>query len=129
MRLGVGISDLIIYIETGYVIPYSMDKLQDRGKFFINQGEEIYAGQVIGENTRLDDIGINVSKTKKQFNVRASGTDDKVAIVPPIKFSLEEAMEYISKDEMIDVTPKSQSLRKILLNEPDRKKHPNESQK
>lgn len=128
-ELGIRRAGSLISIETGTSIPYSMDKLQDRGKFFIHPGEEIYAGQVIGENTRLDDIGINVTKTKKQSNVRASGTDDKVAIVPPVKFSLEEAMEYISKDEMIEVTPKSQRLRKILLNEHDRKKYLKESQK
>jgi len=119
--LGIRRNGSLIAIETGTAIPYSIDKLQDRGKFFIYPGEEIYAGQVIGENTRQDDIGVNVTKTKKLTNVRASGTDDKVAIAPPIKFSLEEAMEYIAEDEMIEVTPKSMRLRKVLLNEHDRR--------
>ncbi|MBN2777688.1 MAG: translational GTPase TypA [Bacteroidales bacterium] len=127
-ELGLRRNGSLISIETGTAIPYSIDKLQDRGKFFIYPGEEIYAGQVIGENTRQDDIGINVTKTKKLTNVRASGTDDKVAIAPPIKFSLEEAMEYIAEDEMIEVTPKSMRIRKILLNEHDRKRKLKESQ-
>lgn len=127
-ELGLRRNGSLISIETGTAIPYSIDKLQDRGKFFIYPGEEIYAGQVIGENTRQDDIGINVTKTKKLTNVRASGTDDKVAIAPPIKFSLEEAMEYIAEDEMIEVTPKSMRIRKILLNELDRKRKLKESQ-
>ncbi len=126
--LGIRRNGSLISIEKGVAIPYSIDKLQDRGKFFIYPGEDIYAGQVIGENTRQDDIGINVTKTKKQTNVRASGTDDKISITPPIKFSLEEAMEYIAEDEMIEVTPKSMRLRKILLNEHDRKKKLKESQ-
>ena len=121
-ELGIRRNGSLIAIETGTAIPYSIDKLQDRGTFFIFPGEEIYAGQVIGENTRQVDIGINVTKTKKLSNVRASGTDDKASIAPPVKFSLEEAMEYISKDEMIEVTPKSMRLRKILLCEHDRKK-------
>ncbi|MDD2635707.1 MAG: translational GTPase TypA [Bacteroidales bacterium] len=121
--LGVRRNGSLVAIETGTAIPYSIDKLQDRGKFFVFPGEEIYAGQVIGENTRQVDIGVNITKTKKLTNVRASGTDDKVAIVPPIKFSLEEAMEYIAEDELIEVTPKSMRLRKILLNEHDRKKY------
>ncbi len=120
--LGIRRNGSLISIETGTAIPYSIDKLQDRGKFFVFPGEDIYAGQVIGENNRQVDIGVNVTKTKKLSNVRASGTDDKVAIAPPIKFSLEEAMEYIAEDEMIEITPKSMRLRKILLNEHDRKK-------
>ena len=120
--LGIKRNGSLIAIETGTAIPYSIDKLQDRGTFFVFPGEEIYAGQIIGENTRQADIGINITKTKKLTNVRASGTDDKVAISPPVKFSLEEAMEYIAEDEMIEVTPKSMRLRKILLNEHDRKK-------
>jgi len=120
--LGIHRNGTLISIETGMAIPYSIDKLQDRGKFFIYPGEEVYAGQIIGENTRQNDIGINVTKTKKLTNVRASGTDDKVNIPPPIKFSLEEAMEYIAEDEMIEVTPKYMRLRKILLNELDRKR-------
>jgi GTP-binding protein len=120
--LGIRRNGSLISIETGTAIPYSIDKLQDRGKFFIFPGEDIYEGQVIGENTRQDDLGLNVTKTKKLTNVRASGTDEKVAIAPPIRFSLEEAMEYIADDEMIEVTPKSMRLRKILLNEHDRKR-------
>lgn len=124
--LGIRRNGSLIAIETGTAIPYSIDKLQDRGRFFVFPGEEIYAGQIIGENTRQVDLGVNITKTKKLTNVRASGTDDKVAIVPPIKFSLEEAMEYIAEDEMIEVTPKSMRLRKILLNEYDRKRYTKE---
>jgi GTP-binding protein len=112
----------LIAMETGTAITYSIDKLQDRGKFFIDPGDGIYAGQVIGENTRGNDIVINVTKTKKLTNVRASGTDDKAVIVPPIRFSLEEAMEYIQGDEYVEVTPKSIRLRKILLDETERKR-------
>ncbi len=121
--LGIRRNGSLISIETGTAIPYSIDKLQDRGKFFIFPGEDIYEGQIIGENTRYDDIGINVTKTKKLTNIRAAGSDDKVAIAPPIKFSLEEAMEYIADDELIEVTPKSMRLRKILLKEIDRKRN------
>lgn len=120
--LGLHRNGSLISIETGTAIPYSIDKLQDRGKFFIFPGEDIYEGQIIGENTRQTDMGINVTKTKNLTNVRASGTDDKARIIPPIKFSLEEAMEYIADDEMIEVTPKAMRLRKILLKEYDRKK-------
>ncbi len=112
----------LIAMETGLAITYSIDKLQDRGKFFIEPNDEIYAGMVIGENTRGDDIVVNVTKTKKLTNVRASGTDDKAVIVPAIKFSLEEAMEYIKDDEYVEVTPKSIRIRKITLNENDRKR-------
>lgn len=112
----------LIAIETGMAIAYSMDKLQDRGKFFIHPGEEIYAGQVVGENTRGDDMGINLCKTKKLTNVRASGTDDKVVLPPPVEFTLEEALEYIQEDEFVEVTPKSMRLRKIYLDENERKR-------
>ncbi len=112
----------LIAMETGTAIAYSIDKLQDRGKFFIEPNDEIYAGQVIGENSRFDDLIVNVIRTKKLSNVRASGSDDKAVIVPAIKFSLEESMEYIAEDEYIEVTPKSIRLRKILLNEHDRKR-------
>lgn len=112
----------LIAMETGTAIPYSIDKLQDRGKFFIDPNEEIYAGQVIGENTRQDDLMVNVIKTKKLSNMRSSGADDKVSIAPAIKFSLEEAMEYIADDEYVEVTPESIRLRKILLDEHDRKR-------
>lgn len=113
----------LIAMETGTSIAYSIDKLQDRGKFFIEPNEKIYAGQVIGESTRYDDIVVNVTKTKKLSNMRASGSDDKVSIPPAIKFSLEESMEYIGEDEYVEVTPKAIRLRKILLSEHDRKRN------
>ncbi|MCX6245069.1 MAG: translational GTPase TypA [Bacteroidetes bacterium] len=112
----------LIAMETGTAITYSIDKLQDRGKFFVEPGENIYAGQVVGESTRSDDMAINLTKTKKLSNVRASGSDDKAVIVPAIKFSLEEAMEYIQGDEYVEVTPKSIRLRKIILDETERKR-------
>ena len=113
----------LVSMEKGQAIPYSIDKLQDRGKFFVDPGEDIYEGQVIGENTRGDDMVINVTKTKKLSNVRSSGADDKAKIVPAIKFSLEEALEYIQKDEYVEVTPSHIRLRKILLKEVDRKRY------
>lgn len=116
------INGSLIAIETGIAIAYSMDKLQDRGEFFIHPGDEIYGGQVVGENSRGDDMGINICKTKKLSNVRASGTDDKAMLSPPIIFSLEEALEYIQEDEFVEVTPKSIRLRKIYLDENDRKR-------
>ncbi len=112
----------LISMEKGTAIPYSLDKLQERGKFFIHPGDEIYTGQVIGENARGDDMVVNVTKTKKLSNVRASGSDDKVKLAPPIQFSLEEALEYIQKDEYVEVTPKSLRLRKIYLDENERKR-------
>ena len=112
----------LIAMETGTAIAYSIDKLQDRGKFFINPGEPIYAGQIIGESTRADDLVLNVTKTKKLTNMRASGSDEKTNIAPAVKFSLEESMEYIKADEYVEVTPKSIRLRKILLDENDRKR-------
>jgi GTP-binding protein len=116
------INGSLVCIETGTAIAYSLDKLQDRGKFFVAPGEEIYEGQVLGESTRSDDMGINITKTKKLTNVRASGTDDKINLAPPIKFSLEEALEYIQEDEFVELTPKSIRLRKIILNENERKR-------
>jgi GTP-binding protein len=112
----------LISMEKGKAIPYSIDKLQDRGKFFVEPNTEIYEGQVIGENSRGDDMSINVTKEKKLSNVRSSGNDDKARIIPPIIFSLEEALEYIQKDEYVEVTPKSIRLRKIYLTENDRKR-------
>ena len=112
----------LIALETGTAIAYSIDKLQDRGKFFVDPNDEIYTGQVIGESSRQDDLVINVTKKKQQSNVRSSGADDKTSISPAIKFSLEEAMEYIGEDEYVEVTPESIRLRKILLNEHDRKR-------
>ena len=112
----------LISMEKGLAIPYSLDKLQERGKFFISSNESIYTGQVIGENTRQDDLVVNVTKTKKLSNVRAAGSDDKVKLAPPIKFSLEEALEYIQKDEYVEVTPNSLRIRKTLLDENERKR-------
>lgn len=113
----------LVSMENGTAIPYSIDKLQERGKFFIDPGEDIYEGQVIGENSRGDDMTINVTKTKKLSNVRSAGADEKAKIVPAIKFSLEEALEYIQKDEYVEVTPKHLRLRKIFLKEVDRKRN------
>ena len=115
----------LIAMETGTAAAYAIDKLQDRGSFFIFPGEEVYMGQVIGESRRQDDITINVTKTKKLTNMRASGSDDKILLAPPVRFSLEEAMEYIAADEYIEITPKSMRLRKILLDENDRKREKN----
>ena len=113
----------LVSMEDGTAIPYSIDKLQERGKFFIEPGELIYQGQVIGENSRRDDMVVNVTKTKKLTNVRSAGADDKAKIVPAIKFSLEEALEYIQKDEYVEVTPNNLRLRKIFLKEVDRKRN------
>jgi GTP-binding protein len=115
----------LVSMENGQAIPYSIDKLQDRGKFFVDPGEDIYEGQVIGENSRGDDMVVNITKTKKLSNVRSSGADDKAKIVPAIKFSLEEALEYIQKDEYVEVTPNHIRLRKIQLKEVDRKRNKN----
>ena len=112
----------LIAIETGMSVAYAMDKLQDRGKFIIFPGEEIYAGQVVGEHTRMGDLNINICKTKKLTNVRASGTDDKAVLPPPLQFSLEEMLEYIQEDELVEVTPKSMRIRKIYLDENERKR-------
>ncbi len=112
----------LIAIETGQAIAYALDKLQDRGRFFVSPMEEIYEGQVVGENAKSGDIGVNITKTKKLTNVRASGTDEKVRLAPPIKFSLEEALEYIQADEYVEVTPKHIRLRKIYLKEHERKR-------
>ncbi len=112
----------LIASETGTAYAYSIDKLQDRGRFFISPMEEVYCGQVVGESTRSGDITINVTKAKQLTNMRASGADDKAVIVPPKVFSLEEALEYIKADEYVEVTPKSMRLRKILLSEVDRKR-------
>ncbi len=113
----------LISMEKGRAIPYSIDKLQDRGKFFVDPGEDIYEGQVIGENSRQDDLVINITKTKKLSNVRSSGADDKAKIVPAKKFSLEEALEYIQKDEYVEATPNFLRLRKIYLQEHMRKRN------
>jgi GTP-binding protein len=113
---------VLISGEQGTAIAYSIDKLQDRGKFFVDPGEPIYTGQVIGENNRQDDIVVNITKEKKLTNMRASGTDDKMRIAPKINFSLEEAMEYIQGDEYVEITPGCIRLRKVLLDENERKR-------
>jgi GTP-binding protein len=119
------INGSLIAKETGTSVAYSMDKLQDRGRFFIGPGEEVYAGMVIGENSRDNDIEVNITKEKKQSNVRSSGNDDKVRLAPPTRFTLEEALEYIQGDEYVEVTPKSIRLRKIHLLEHERKRASN----
>jgi len=116
------IAGALIAIETGKAIPFALDKLQDRGIFFVPPGEAIYEGQVIGENTRPDDLTLNITKTKKMSNMRSSGADNKVKIPPATIKSLEECMEYIQADEYVEVTPKSIRMRKILLKEHERKR-------
>ena len=111
--------------EQGKAIAYSIDKLQDRGSFFIEAGENIYMGQIIGETNRQDDLVVNVTKEKKLTNMRASGSDEKARMTPKINFSLEECMEYIQDDELVEITPQSLRLRKIHLNENDRKRFKN----
>lgn len=112
----------LISMELGNAIPYSLNNLQDRGKFFIDSNQSIYEGQVIGENSRQGDLVVNVTKTKKMSNMRSSGADEKVRLAPPKIFSLEEALEYIQSDEYVEVTPKTIRLRKIFLKEADRKR-------
>lgn len=112
----------MIAMESGTAFAYAIDKLQDRGKFFIFPQEEVYAGQVVGEHAHDNDLVINVTKSKKLTNMRASGSDDKARIVPPIVFSLEEALEYIKEDEYVEITPKSMRMRKIILDELERKR-------
>jgi GTP-binding protein len=112
----------MIALETGTSYAYAIDKLQDRGKFFIDPGEEVYMGQVVGEHVHDNDLVINVCKAKQLTNVRASGTDDKARIVPKVIMSLEECLEYIKTDEYVEVTPKSMRMRKIILDHDQRKK-------
>ena len=112
----------LIAMEAGTAYAYAIDKLQDRGRFFIFPQEEVYAGQVVGENAKDNDIVVNVTKSKKLTNMRASGADDKARIVPPVIFSLEEALEYIKEDEYVEVTPHHLRLRKIILDETERKR-------
>lgn len=114
----------LISLEQGVSIPFSLNNLQERGTFFIEPGEQIYEGQVIGENSRAGDLVVNVTKTKKLTNMRSSGADDKVRLAPPRVFSLEECLEYIQSDEYVEVTPQSLRIRKILLKETDRKRSP-----
>ena len=113
----------LVSLETGEAVAYSMNKLLDRGRFFVEPGEEIYGGQVVGEHTRDRDLNINICKTKKLTNVRASGSDEKVALPPAIKFSLEEALEYIQEDELVEITPNHMRMRKIQLDPLDRKRN------
>ena len=112
----------LVSLETGEAVAYSMNKLLDRGKFFVDPGEEIYGGQVVGEHTRERDLNVNICKTKKLTNVRAAGSDEKIVLPPAIKFSLEEALEYIQEDEMVEVTPHFMRIRKVLLDPLDRKR-------
>jgi GTP-binding protein len=112
----------LIALETGVVFAYALDKLQDRGRFFIRPQEDVYEGQVVGESNKAGDIVVNVTKTKKLTNVRAAGSDDKVKLAPPVEFTLEESLEYIKEDEYLEVTPKSLRIRKILLKEFERKR-------
>ena len=112
----------LIAMESGTAYAYAIDKLQDRGRFFIFPQEEVYAGQVVGENAKENDIVVNVTKSKKLTNMRASGSDDKVKLVPPVVFTLEEALEYIKEDEYVEVTPHHLRLRKIILDEIERKR-------
>jgi GTP-binding protein len=116
------INGSLISKENGVSIPYALDKLQDRGRFFIGPGEEVYTGMVVGENSRDNDLEVNITRLKKLTNVRAAGSDDKARLAPPVRFSLEEALEYIQGDEYVEVTPKSIRLRKIHLLEHERKK-------
>lgn len=115
----------LIALETGTAISYAIDKLQDRGKFFVHPGNPIYEGQIVGENSKIGDLVVNLTKTKKLTNVRAAGSDDKIKLAPPIIFSLEESLEYIKADEYLEVTPKSLRLRKIFLKEHERKRAQN----
>ncbi len=112
----------MIAMESGTAFAYAIDKLQDRGKFFIFPQEEVYAGQVVGEHSHDNDLVINVTKSKKLTNMRASGSDDKARLIPPVQFSLEEALEYIKEDEYVEVTPKAMRMRKVILDELERKR-------
>lgn len=112
----------LVSLETGEAIAYSMNKLLDRGKFFVDPGEEIYAGEVVGEHTRDRDLNVNICKTKKLTNVRAAGSDEKIVLPPAIKMSLEEMLEYINEDELVEVTPHHLRIRKILLDPIERKR-------
>lgn len=121
------INGSLISMETGTSIPYSINNLQDRGKFFIAAGDEVYEGQVVGENSRPGDLVVNLTKTKKLTNMRSSGADDKLKLIPPRVFSLEEALEYIQEDEFVEVTPESIRLRKMHLKEHERKRAKNKA--
>ena len=119
----------IIALETGTAYAYALNNLQSRGRFFISPQDEVYEGQVVGEHTKEGDLAVNVCKSKKLTNMRASGSDDKVSLAPPVRFSLEDALEYIKSDEYVEVTPVSMRMRKILLNDTDRKRANKSAQK
>lgn len=112
----------IIAMETGSAFAYALNNLQSRGRFFISPGEEVYAGQVVGEHTKDNDLVVNVTKSKKLTNMRASGSDEKVSLAPPVVFSLEDALEYIKADEYVEITPNHMRMRKIILDETERKR-------
>ncbi len=116
------LSGSMISMDTGNAFAYSIDKLQERGRFFIDPGEDVYGGQVVGEHIHELDLVINVCKAKQLTNVRASGSDEKARIVPKVIMSLEEMLEYIKEDELVEVTPKSLRIRKIILDHNDRKR-------
>lgn len=113
----------IIVMETGTAFAYALNNLQSRGRFFISPQEEVYAGQVVGEHSKEGDLVVNVTKSKKLTNMRASGSDEKTALAPPVVFSLEDALEYIKADEYVEITPNYMRMRKILLDENERKRH------
>ena len=116
------INGSMISLETGNAYAYAIDKLQDRGKFFIDPGEDVYIGEVVGEHVHDNDLVVNVCKAKQLTNVRASGSDEKARIIPKTVMSLEECLEYIKEDEYVEVTPKSMRMRKIILDHDQRKK-------
>jgi GTP-binding protein len=111
---------VLVSVETGKALTYSLETLQARGKLFVEHGQEIYNGQIVGQNSRDNDLGVNPTKGKKLDNMRASGKDETIALVPPVKFTLEQALEYIQEDELCEVTPKSIRLRKKILDESER---------
>ena len=115
-------SGSMIALEDGTVYAYALDKLQDRGRFFVSPQDQVYAGQIVGEHVHENDLVVNVTKAKQLTNVRASGTDEKAHIIPPTIFSLEEALEWIKQDEYVEVTPKSIRMRKVILNHLERKR-------
>ncbi|MFJ3469362.1 translational GTPase TypA, partial [Pseudomonas sp. NPDC090201] len=111
---------VLVSVETGKALTYSLETLQARGKLFVEHGQEIYNGQIVGQNSRDHDLGVNPTKGKKLDNMRASGKDETIALVPPVRFTLEQALEYIQEDELCEVTPKSIRLRKKILDESER---------
>ncbi|MFJ2389999.1 translational GTPase TypA, partial [Pseudomonas koreensis] len=111
---------VLVSVETGKALTYSLETLQARGKLFVEHGQEIYNGQIVGQNSRDNDLGVNPTKGKKLDNMRASGKDETIALVPPVRFTLEQALEYIQEDELCEVTPKSIRLRKKILDESER---------